>query len=822
MANPLPPICFTLLTMFSAAASAAEKDSAAGIQTVGIPAGFGELARDHEMLLDIYFGGRKIGEARAMVRPGFLKFVDPAQLISKIPNLDAPSELLEALARDQATNAGLVCPEGVARGCGELSPEVAGIIYDEDRFRIDLFINPRLLRLVRPEKTLYLATPTAPLSLTSSMGAALSGSSGTSTVYNIQNRTILGFRNARIRSDVSYASKVGLLADTIVGEVDRPGIRYSAGLFWAPGLDLIGERRIVGVGVGSQFETRTDHDSLEGTPLVLYLGQSASVDILVDGRLVSSRTYDAGNILIDTSNLPDGSYPLLLRIHEASGAIREERRFFAKNRQIAPVGEPLFFAYAGKLANTMRGRPISLSDGFFYEFGAARRLSQQVAVDLSVIGTSGKPIVEAGGWLITTLGRVRAAALASVSGDRGALLQVASNQMGGFSLNLDLRRIWSHDGKPLIPLSTYVDTFDSVPIDGRQVGNGSFAQASGSVGYQLGTAYLALIGSLRKDEGVPVDYSIGPNLSWPFFRRNGLQVALLADAEVTRTSRAGYVGFRMLFNRGHYSVSSSVGARSLSSKGASGPSQSRAVGDTSAQFSVADDRGTDLSVAGGVTRDVDSTAAHAVGILYSRFGSGRVDILHNIEGSQRTQYGVTLQTGALIERDDAVLGGRDLAQSAFVVSVDDKDKGASRFEVLINGQSRARLKSGERLPIFLQPYRAYSVRLRPLNGASVWYDSAEREFTLFPGNVQHVSWQVEHLLTVFGRAVRPDGEPVANAMISSRRGLGESNSEGFFEIETSANDVLSFDGGDKDSCKVKVGELNGKLDYAPIGRVVCQ
>jgi hypothetical protein len=435
---------------------------------------------------------------------------------------------------------------------------------------------------------------------------------------------------------------------------------------------------------------------------------------------------------------------------------------------------------------------------------------------------SSKPIVEAGGWLITSLGRVRAAALTSSSGDYGAVLQIASSQTGRFSLNLDLRRIWSHDGKPLIPFSTYVDTFDSVPIDGQQVGDGSFTQASGSVGYQLGAAYLAFIGSLRKDEGVPVDYSIGPNLSWPFLSRQGLQIALQADAEVTRTSKAGYVGFRMLFNRGHYSVSNSLGARSVSSKSGSGTSQSRAVGDTTAQFSYADDSGTDLSVAGGLNRDVDSTAAHAEGILHSRLGNARVDVLHNIEGNQRTQYGLTLQTGAVVERDDAVLGGRDLAESALVVSVDDKEKDASQFEVLINGQARARLKAGERLPIFLQPYRAYSVRLRPLNGASVWYDSAEREFTLYPGNVQHVSWRVEHLLTIFGRAVRPSGQPVANAMITSHRGLGQSNSDGYFEIETSTNDVLTFDGSEGLSCKVRIGELGNKLDYAPIGRVLCQ
>ena len=821
MASPHPPIWLTLLTMFSSAAAAADGRSG-GIESVGVPSGFGELTREHEMLVDVYYGGRKIGEAMVIARPGSLRFKDSSKLLAQVPNLDVSAELSEAFEGDLPTNAGLVCPQGGSKGCGELSPQNAGIIFDEDRFRVDLFINPRWLQLVRPEKSRYLATPTASLSLTSAAGVTLSGSSGTSPVYNFQNRTIIGFHDARVRTDLSYSSGVGLLADTLVGEVDRPGIRYSAGLFWAPGLDLTGERRIVGLGIETQFDTRKDRDNLEGTPRVLYLAQPARVDILVDGRIVSSRSYEAGNNLLDTSSLSQGSYSLVLRIHEQSGAVREERRFFAKDQQIAPVGQPIYFAYAGKLANTRPGQAINLSRDFFYQVGTARRLSQAIAVDFSVIGTSDKPIVEAGGWLITPVGRVRAAALASASGDKGALLQVTSARAAGFSLNFDVRRIWSHDGKPLIPLSTYVDTFDSAPVDGRLIGNGSFTQASGSIGYQLGTAYLALIGSLRKDEGVPADYSIGPNINWPFVSRNGLQIALQADAEVTRTARAGYVGVRMLFSKGAYSVSNSIGGRGISGKGSTEASRSRVVGDTTAQFSYADDRGTDLSVAGGLTRDIDSTAARAETVLYSRFGNARVDLLHNIEGDARTQYGLTLQTGALIEQDDAVLGGRDLTESALVVSVEEDHKDASEFEVLINGQTRARLKPGERLPIFLQPYRAYSVRLKPLGGASVWYDSAAREFTLYPGNVQHVSWSIEHLVTIFGRAVHPGGEPVANAMIISRRGLGESNSQGYFEIETSANDVLSFDPGEGAACKVTLAGLDHELDYHPVGKVVCQ
>src|SRR6185437_1135057 len=113
------------------------------------------------------------------------------------------------------------------------------------------------------------------------------------------NRTILSLGSARIQTDASYASKLGVVVDDLAAEVDRRDLRYSAGLVWAPGLDLTGQRRIVGLGLGTQFDTRTDRDVLEGTPLVLFLATSAQVDLIVDGPLVTSRTYGAGNNVLD-------------------------------------------------------------------------------------------------------------------------------------------------------------------------------------------------------------------------------------------------------------------------------------------------------------------------------------------------------------------------------------------------------------------------------------------------------------------------------------------------------------------------------------------
>lgn len=819
MAWRLTKIWLSLLAISNTVnAEATTRDS---IEAVGIPSGFAELSRPRDSVVDIYFGDRKVGEARVTVRPGYVKFRDPDQLLRLIPNIVVSSELSSAAATDLPANAGRVCLSGPTLNCGNLSPDVLGIIFDEDHFRVDVFVNPMWLRPIGFAEDRYLETPTAPISLTSSMGLAVAGSSSTSPTYNLQNRTVFAFRNVRLRTDSSYASSIGLLVDNLVAEIDRPSLRYSAGLFWAPGVDLTGHRRILGVGVGTQFDTRVDRDQLRGTPLVLFLSQPARVDILIDGRLVGSGLYDAGNNMVDTSGMPDGSYSVVLRIQERNGSVREERRFFAKTPQIAPVGQPMYFGYAGIMANTRPGRAISLSNDLYYQFGTARRLSETIALDASIIGTGNKPMAQLGGWVITPVVRVRAVGLLSTRGGRAALLQVSSAQTGRLALNFDLRRVWSRTNEPLLPLSNYVDSFDSAPLTGGQIGEGSYTQASGSIGYRIGSAYLSVIGSLRKDKGLRADFSIGPNLMWPIVNRNGLQVVLQADAQRTRTTTAGYFGVRMMFSSRGYSISSSAGHRSLSGRGGSDKTLARAVTSTTAQYSYQNADQTELSLAAGLDRDIVSTTGRAGANLQSRFGSVRAEVLHQVEGGTRTQYALTAQTGALFSRNDVLLGGRNLEQSALIVSLSG-DSGKSEFDVLVNEQPRGRLSAGERLPIFLQPYRAYYVRLRPVDAASVWFDAAPREATLYPGNVQHIGWRTEQLVTVFGRVVDVEDKPVADALVTSKRSVGQSDANGYFQVEVSANETLSFAANDNRSCSATLGALDVRDDFAAVGKVICK
>ena len=787
------------------------------LRATGTPDGFSEIASPRVGLVDVYFGDRKIGEALAEIRPGALRFRSPSEVLAKLSQAIESAELRSALAGEFPTNPQAVCSTGNMPRCGSISPETIGIIYDEDKFRVDVFVNPKYLRTIGVDGDIHLPASASALSLTNSFGFNASGSLGSSSVYNMQNRTIIGFGNARVRANSSVASRLGLTVDDFVGEVDTKTLRFSAGLFWGPGNEFTGQRRIIGAGVGTQFDTFADQDAIQGTPLTLFLAHPARVEIIVDGRLVGSRSYSAGNNALDLSNLPVGSYPVLLRIHEPNGTVREERRFFVKSGQVPPKGHPVVFAYGGLLANTRPHRPFSASHTFYYQSGVALRLTNSLAADVSVLGTQHKGIVEAGAWLITGPGRMRAAALASSGGDFGALIQGNTAGRGPLSLSFDLRRIWSRDGRPLIPVPSYVNSFDGVAPTGLHLAGGSYTQATASAGMRLGEGFVSVIGSLRKDRNLPADYSIGPSAKWPVVSRNQVQIVLEASAQRTRTTTAGFAGIRLQLASGPLSMQSRVGG-AFHKEGSTPQSRARAVSTASAQYSHQTD-GMSMSLEGGLDRSVESSTAHAGGTVASRFGNLRADVLRSFDEAGGTQYNLAFRSGFAFGPNAAVLGARDMEQSAIVVSVNSSAPGAE-FEVLVDEVVRGRIRTGRRLPLFVPAYRSYKVRLVPTAASAVSYDAGTREVTLYPGSVRSLAWEAEPYVTVFAQAVSLAGIPIANALVETAKSVAKTDANGYFQIDVRANDVITLAKG-RATCRLPLPGLQARNDFASIGRATC-
>lgn len=464
------------------------RDSALAFTMSGPPAGFDDLLQPQRTVVDVYFGGQRVGETAVVYQPGAFRFLDVGALLALLPALVDPAPVRQSLADPHLDpHTALACMPGQSLDCGVLNPSLAGIIFDQQRFRVDIFIAAEQLKVRPGIDRAYLNAPPANLALVDSFAGTVAGSDDGHTLYTIQNRAVLGDGAMRLRSETSTSSDADFRVETLVAELDRPDRRYSAGLFWAPGMDLVGRRKMLGIGIGSQVDTRLDKYLLEGSPLILFLPRRARVDILRDGRLLASRTYEAGNQNLDTSALPSGSYDLTLRIQETGGSRREEQRFFVKNALIAPMGQTLFYAYGGVLANDSNHRPIGITKTPYFQGSIARRLTARLAIDASVIGVDDKLIGEIGGYIFTGIGQFRAAGLVSSRSDAGILVQGNSLGRSAFGYAFDLRRVWSHDGTPIVPLNNEEwGSFDLASAGKPEGTGGSFTQINANVTYRIG------------------------------------------------------------------------------------------------------------------------------------------------------------------------------------------------------------------------------------------------------------------------------------------------------------------------------------------------
>lgn len=794
----------------------------AGAVGIGVPSGFADLARAQQVVADLYFGGQKLGEARIEYENGSVRILDPAAVVALLPDIVDPAVVQAALTGSLAGHGESVCSlANDPDSCGRLSPKVAGVIFDQDRFRLNIFVHSSHLAVRAATQEVYLPKPEAGLSLVDWVAGTVAGTSGGRTIFAVQNRAVLGDRDARLVSTTSYASGIGLKGDVLAFQIDKPGLRYTAGAFWAPGLDLVGRRRILGGSIETQFDTRADKDLISGTPLIVSLAQRSRVDMLVDGRLVGSRIYDAGNQSLDTSALPDGAYEVVLRIQEFGGAQRDERRFFTKNARVAPTGEWLWFARGGVLVEDRPGAFLSPTRSFYAESGVARRLSRRFALDATMVASKDRLTAEIGAYMLTAPAQFRVALLGSSKGDNGALFQANSSGASHFNFNIDARHIRSRDDRPLISAGG----FETSPLPGSgtatnpvRLSGGSFTQVMGDISYRLKGAQINLSAFYRHDQRLD-NYAVGPTARWSVLRSSRIDLTLEANLSQSNIGRSGYAGIRLQLIRPRHSLSASAGVQSLPTGG--GRRRTGPVGGI--QGSWQDDQvlGGNLMLVGSVDHLPGNDVAHGRADLRGPLGAIGADVVQQLGGGGQSQFSLTGQTTAIVSRDMAAIGGRDQSDSMIAVRLKDAPP-TSVFEILVDETPRGQMRGGETLPIAVPTYRQYRVRIRPVGGGLVQFDNGMRRVSVYPGNVATLSWSVKSVAAMFGRMVWPDGTPVAEADIVAGDAIGHTDSDGYFQIETTRVADLAVRAPNGRTCHVMINAPETSDLYIPLGTVGCR
>ncbi len=75
---------------------------------------------------------------------------------------------------------------------------------------------------------------------------------------------------------------------------------------------------------------------------------------------------------------------------------------------------------------------------------------------------------------------------------------------------------------------------------------------------------------------------------------------------------------------------------------------------------------------------------------------------------------------------------------------------------------------------------------------------------------------------MFGRLLLENGEPVRMAAITVPGGIGETDDNGYFQIDAAIGSQIDVALPDGRSCRVALPEVRQQNGYAPLGTLVCR
>lgn len=802
------------ILLIGAGADAAKPRPA--LLTTEPPPGFEIIDRERELLVDIVFAEERLGRTIVSVKSGMLRFKEPAKVAAQIEGLREAAKIAAALAEPLAVNVGRLCAgrqldDSKPADCGTLAPAIAGIILDEARLRVLVFVNERFLAPRALSKRKFLPRPDGGPSFVARLDGSVAGSNPGISEMSFRTLALAAWGAARLRSENSFASRDGWALENLTVEWDRPGWQYRAGYFRGFGTPLSGETRAYGVGFTSSTATRIDLDQAFGSQVSVFLSKPAFIEVLRDGRIVSSRYYPAGSRLIDTAALPDGAYPITIRIREIGGGTREETRFFSKSDLIPPSDQPLYFADVGVIAQR-RTQGIAAPTSVPIARGGVRyRVANGLALGAEFVGTPRDGLGEAGVFYMASFARLSASAFATPHGDWGTGLAVTA-QYRTFSVNASARFVRAARARIEYP---------DDPKSFRFV-NGSALQANIGAAHYIGNTRIGFNAQVQKSyrPDIRTTYAFGPNFYVPLVDTTRHTVQLIGEFAKTEQGYTAFAKLTWRWQAGAQTVvTADAGLRAL--RGDSNR-EFREAGRVELTHQPAPFMEHDITLQPSIVRDGPlflGLNGDAMGPLGRANGAVR----YGIDGPRRlSAYGANISTGVAIDARGIALGGRDPHASGIIVKVvGGRDTG--RYQVLVDGTPRLTLRGGEAKPIFLSPYGAYVVSLRPADGNETLssLSNLQRRVVLYPGNAQTIEWNVEPVSVVFGRALAADGTPVANARVEGVVGIGETDDRGYFQVEVNGNRTLTLKRDGQPDCILRLAGIKAEKDYARAGTLRC-
>ncbi|KEQ19384.1 hypothetical protein GZ78_05335 [Endozoicomonas numazuensis] len=735
-----------------------------------VPEGFETLSEPQQSLVDIYYGNRYLTSQLATFQPGKIALSNVDEVVRLIGSVNDPAFLNTALSGELNTHAEAICPPNITSNCGVIDPPVAGVIFDESRFRVDVFVNPRFLLTRAADVRKYLPPSDAGFAMMQNFSAAATGTSedANGSDYTLNGLTLLSYYENSILSSWDYSKSQHFSVNQLYGQREYEGFEYNLGLLSSQGfgLNFTSDQPMVGARFQSSDNTRNDNDFSGGMPVEIFMPLRGRVEIRRDGRLVASYFHEAGLQALDTTAFPSGAYDIEIRILDEQGNLQsQETRFFAKQYQLPPEGEWQFFAETGRVMTTVFDGALPQStEQWLSRAGVSRRIFDTIAGTLSAAATLDTSLIELGIYNLGYRYELSPSFMVADNGSYGMTL-TGRTWLGDVSLNGSYRRLWRNDA--------------NVSNDDRPaLISDAFEQTSFSASTPLwrGSANYRFSSNRNNDDGRTETHGVSytatvfrtldydTNVSFSFSESEGNSVALLSLEWRFRQDRWN---FRV---NPRAEVQNNNGNRDRTEK---------------MRLSASWDDGDlyDGQLTSSMTAETGSGERRLDGAVQygNRFGRAALTVNHSTtDSNQATNFNGSFSTSFLTDGNVVAMGGEQRAESALVVNLNGRE--GDIFDVKIDGQRRGYAVAGKPSVIPLAPFEQYTVTLSPSGNTLYSFDERERRFTLYPGNVMTLDYEAIPLQLLFGRLL-VNGEPLDRARITGGLYPASTDDIGMFQIE---------------------------------------
>ncbi len=781
----------------SSSARQASKQKLSGSSFV--PPGFEDLLEPQTTVVDVYYGSTYLTSSTATYTPSTISFLTPQDIVDRIPDLLEPELIAATLAGEMPSNAELICYGQRSTGCGTIETETVDVIFDEGHFRADLFIAPALLSVRSAINSRYLPPSSAGWSILNSTSATVNGSEGSDPVYNVGNSTTLAFRENRLVAISNVTQDDDLTVDTLALQREFNGRQFQAGIFRSsPGnLIFLGQADYQGISVASSLNTRQDLDQSAGNDIQVFLDSRSRVDIIKDGRLVSTAVYDTGNQILDTSQLPGGAYEVTLRVRDNFGNSREETRFYVKTSRLPPKDQPLFFVEAGETVSLQSGDTLPTGTGEdFFRAGYAKRISDNFGGELGIFSSNGANIFEAGLFRLGQSYEIRINAATTNQQSYGVNVN-ARTRVGIASLHTSLRRTWS--------------SADETTALGNEAIQGSL-----NLTVPLGRSALNLTARYN-DRDESTDRNIGIRYDFPTYSFGNTILDTSLNITENNDSLLVLFGGRLSLRSDRWGTQ--VSSRFYREDTDTESIDQGTINSLSTTWQDRDRFASDVSVNLRANDGRDDRTIETELDITSSLGRTNLEAIYS-EDAGELSYGGSFYTSFIANSQTLALGARQQGQSAVVLDIDG-DAIEGWFDVRVNGMNRGTARVGDRTIVGLAPYETYNVTLRPNGESIVDFDQRARTATLYPGNVVTMNWSATRVVIAFGQILTPAGNPVSNAVIEGVIGLATTDEFGLFQAEFSSDVEQLVVRTRRSRCSVALPDYDATALIATLGELTC-